>query len=125
MTATKTGTDRKTNGTPRPEGIRVPLAQRIRPFNLAATESCRWFDGPWTTKDKFPCEIQDAHTFRVADVGYLSDRQKDPMDQRVTKHLRLILAAPLLIAAVEQYRLHCDAPLALTMAVDALLESIE
>jgi hypothetical protein len=124
MNTTKTAATPKTNGTEKPEGIRVPLAQRVKPFNLATTETCRWFDGPWSQKDDIPGWLGDAHGRLIACIhgeknpgGHLSERQK--------KQIPLILAAPLLLAAVEQYRLHCDAPLALTMAVDKLLESIE
>jgi hypothetical protein len=122
MTATKAKVAQ--NGTERPEGLRVPLAQRIRPFNLAATETCRWYDGPWARMNGWPGHLYDAHENRVVYIagevfpgGNLSARQE--------KLIPLILAAPMLLAAVEQYRLHCDAPLALTMAVDKLLQAIE
>jgi hypothetical protein len=125
MNTTKTAATPKTNGTEKPEGIRVPLAQRVKPFNLAATETCRWFDGPWKARSGLPGTVLDACTFTVGDIDTRSCGKGQPLEPKDAKHMALVLAAPLLLAAVEQYRLHCDAPLALTMAVDKLLETIE
>jgi hypothetical protein len=130
MKAKNEGTDRKASelGSPTiarmtvPNG-RPPLRDRVKPFDLAATETCRWYDGPWYQTEATSGWLGDVHERLIACISgdlpgrNLSDRQK--------KHIRLILAAPLLIAAVEAYRTHCDAPLALTMAVDKLLESID
>jgi hypothetical protein len=125
MNATKAKEGAKVHGTDRPEGLRVPLRERVKPLNLAAMESCRWFHGPWSRRDPGSGFILDARGQQTASVDAAIRWYRDATKPEVEKLLALVVAAPLLLAAVEAYRTHCDAPLALTMAVDKLLESIE